>query len=182
MKPVIGSLMLLLVFLMVIHSFWKWSRQFPPAHERESSGVEGGLIVLVGFMAAAVLFNATGFGLMVSAVMGAVPEGFWIRTGLPGILSFAGIVWAMLRLLSGRTPSVRLEASRVPGLRPRRRGLDAAGGHRRRLPPRRLRRPYGGRRPVSLSVSSFEAHLRVRVNTRGFSGVRAWGFLQASSR
>ena len=62
-------------------------------------------------MAAAVLFNATGFGLMVSAVMGAVPEGFWIRTGLPGILSFAGIVWAMLRLLSGRTPSVRLEAS-----------------------------------------------------------------------
>lgn len=31
MKPVIGSLMLLLVFLMVIHSFWKWSRQFPPA-------------------------------------------------------------------------------------------------------------------------------------------------------
>ena len=111
MKPVIGSLMLLLVFLMVIHSFWKWSRQFPPAHEREPSGVEGGLIVLVGFMAAAVLFNATGFGLMVSAVMGAVPEGFWIRTGLPGILSFAGIVWAMLRLLSGRTPSVRLEAS-----------------------------------------------------------------------
>lgn len=74
MKPVIGSLMLLLVFLMVIHSFWKWSRQFPPAHEREPSGVEGGLIVLVGFMAAAVLFNATGFGLMVSAVMGAVPE------------------------------------------------------------------------------------------------------------
>ena len=71
MKPVIGSLMLLLVFLMVIHSFWKWSRQFPPAHEREPSGVEGGLIVLVGFMAAAVLFNATGFGLMVSAVMGA---------------------------------------------------------------------------------------------------------------
>lgn len=48
---------------------------------------------------------------MVSAVMGAVPEGFWIRTGLPGILSFAGLVWAMLRLLSGRTPSVRLEAS-----------------------------------------------------------------------
>ena len=47
MKPVIGSLMLLLVFLMVIHSFWKWSRQFPPAHEREPSGVEGGLIVLV---------------------------------------------------------------------------------------------------------------------------------------
>ena len=86
MKPVIGSLMLLLVFLMVIHSFWKWSRQFPPAHEREPSGVEGGLIVLVGLMAAAVLFNATGFGLMVSAVMGAVPEGFWIRTGLPGIL------------------------------------------------------------------------------------------------
>lgn len=84
MKPVIGSLMLLLVFLMVIHSFWKWSRQFPPAHEREPSGVEGGLIVLVGF---------------------------WIRTGLPGILSFAGLVWAMLRLLSGRTPSVRLEAS-----------------------------------------------------------------------
>ena len=75
MKPVIGSLMLLLVFLMVIHSFWKWSRQFPPAHEREPSGVEGGLIVLVGLMAAAVLFNATGFGLMVSAVMGAVPEG-----------------------------------------------------------------------------------------------------------
>ena len=111
MKPVIGSLMLLLVFLMVIHSFWKWSRQFPPAHEREPSGVEGGLIVLVGLMAAAVLFNATGFGLMVSAVMGAVPEGFWIRTGLPGILSFAGLVWAMLRLLSGRTPSVRLEAS-----------------------------------------------------------------------
>ena len=87
MKPVIGSLMLLLVFLMVIHSFWKWSRQFPPAHEREPSGVEGGLIVLVGLMAAAVLFNATGFGLMVSAVMGAVPEGFWIRTGLPGIRS-----------------------------------------------------------------------------------------------
>lgn len=111
MKPVIGSLMLLLVFLMVIHSFWKWSRQFPPAHEREPSGVEGGLIVLVGLMAAAVLFNATGFGLMVSVVMGAVPEGFWIRTGLPGILSFAGLVWAMLRLLSGRTPSVRLEAS-----------------------------------------------------------------------
>lgn len=62
MKPVIGSLLLLLVFLMVIHSFWKWSRQFPPAHEREPSGV-------------------------------------------------AGLVWAMLRLLSGRTPSVRLEAS-----------------------------------------------------------------------
>ena len=104
MKPVIGSLMLLLVFLMVIHSFWKWSRQFPPAHEREPSGVEGGLIVLVGLMAAAVLFNATGFGLMVLAVMGAVPEGFWIRTGLPEILSFAGIVWAMLRLLWAARP------------------------------------------------------------------------------
>ena len=157
MKPVIGSLMLLLVFLMVIHSFWKWSRQFPPAHEREPSGVEGGLIVLVGLMAAAVLFNATGFGLMVSAVMGAVPEGFWIRTGLPGILSFAGLVWAMLRLLSGRTPSVRLEASL---------GCLASGpvAEAWMLPPRRFRRPYGGRRPVSLSVSSFEAHLRVRVN------------------
>ena len=105
MKPVIGSLMLLLVFLMVIHSFWKWSRQFPPAHEREPSGVEGGLIVLVGFMAAAVLFNATGFGLMVSAVMGAVPEGCRVRP------SFADIVWAIHSLLSGRTPSVRLEAS-----------------------------------------------------------------------
>ena len=36
MKPVIGSLMLLLVFLMVIHSFWKWSRQFPPACSRRA--------------------------------------------------------------------------------------------------------------------------------------------------
>lgn len=111
MKPVIGSLMLLLIFLMVLHSFWKWSRQFPPAVDKTPGGVEGGLIVIVGLMAAAVLFNATGFGLMVSAVMGAVPEGFWLTTGIPGILSFAGFVWAMLRLLSGRTPSVRLEAS-----------------------------------------------------------------------
>lgn len=111
MKPVIGSLMLLCVFLMVLHSFWKWSRRFPPAQDREPSGVEGGLIVLAGLMAAAVLFNATAFGLMVSSVMGAVPEGFWLKTGTPGILSFAGLVWAMLRLLSGRTPSVQLEAS-----------------------------------------------------------------------
>lgn len=111
MKPVIGSLMLLLIFLMVLHSFWKWSRQFPPAVDKTPAGVEGGLIVIVGLMAAAVLFNATGFGLMVSAVMGAVPEGFWLTTGIPGILSFAGFVWAMMRLLSGRTPSVRLEAS-----------------------------------------------------------------------
>lgn len=111
MKPVIGSLMLLLLFLMVLHSLWKWSRRFPPAHECEPSGVEGGLIMLVGLMAAAVLFNATGFGLMVSSVMGDVPDGFWMKTGVPGILSFAGLIWAMLRLLSGRTPSVRLEAS-----------------------------------------------------------------------
>ena len=107
MKPVIGSLMLLLIFLMVLHSFWKWSRRFPPAVEKTPAGVEGGLIVIVGLMAAAVLFNATGFGLMVSAVMGAVPEGFWLTTGIPGVLSCAGFAWAMMRraISRGSTPA-----------------------------------------------------------------------------
>ena len=66
---------------------------------------------------AAGLFNLTSFGLLLNAALtdaarsGGFPAGFWTAYGLPAAVGFAGYLWAALRLITGRRPSVRLEAA-----------------------------------------------------------------------
>ena len=113
MQSVIGSLLLLFFFLLVLHSLWQWGRHFPPATHEAPSGVEGGLLLIVAGLLALLIFNATGFGLMLTAIKGTGvwPANLWMSAVIPGVLSLVGILWALLRLLSGRTPRVRWEAS-----------------------------------------------------------------------
>ena len=113
MQSVIGSLLLLFFFLLVLHSLWQWGRHFPPATHEAQSGVEGGLLLIVAGLLALLIFNATGFGLMLTAIKGTGvwPANLWMSAVIPGVLSLVGILWALLRLLSGRTPRVRWEAS-----------------------------------------------------------------------
>lgn len=113
MQSVIGSLMLLFFFLLVLHSLWQWGRRFPPATSEAPSGVEGGLLLVVAGLVALLVFNATGFGLMLTAIKGTGvwPANLWMSAIVPGVLSLVGLIWALLRLLSGRTPQVRWEAS-----------------------------------------------------------------------
>ena len=113
MQSVIGSLLLLFFFLLVLHSLWQWGRHFPPATPEAPSGVEGGLLLIVAGLLALLIFNATGFGLMLTAIKGTGvwPANLWMSAVIPGVLSLVGILWALLRLLSGRTPRVRWEAS-----------------------------------------------------------------------
>lgn len=113
MQSVIGSLLLLFFFLLVLHSLWQWGRHFPPATHEAPSGVEGGLFLIVAGLLALLIFNATGFGLMLTAIKGTGvwPANLWMSAVIPGVLSLVGILWALLRLLSGRTPRVRWEAS-----------------------------------------------------------------------
>lgn len=113
MQSVIGSLMLLFFFLLVLHSLWQWGRNFPPATREAPAGVEGGLLWIVAGLVALLVFNATGFGLMIAAFKGsgALSANLWMSAIVPGVLSWVGLIWALLRLLSGRTPRVRWEAS-----------------------------------------------------------------------
>ena len=113
MQSVIGSLLLLFFFLLVLHSLWQWGRHFPPATHEAPSGVEGGLLLIVAGLLGLLIFNATGFGLMVTAIKGTGvwPANLWMSAVIPGVLSLVGVLWALLRLLSGRTPRVRWEAS-----------------------------------------------------------------------
>lgn len=113
MQSVIGSLMLLFFFLLVLHSLWQWGRHFPPATREAPAGVEGGLLWIVAGLVALLVFNATGFGLMIAAFKGsgALSANLWMSAIVPGVLSWVGLIWALLRLLSGRTPRVRWEAS-----------------------------------------------------------------------
>ncbi len=113
MQSVIGSLMLLFFFLLVLHSLWQWGRHFPPATREAPAGVEGGLLWIVAGLVALLVFNATGFGLMIAYFKGsgALSANLWMSAIVPGVLSWVGLIWALLRLLSGRTPRVRWEAS-----------------------------------------------------------------------
>ena len=112
-----GGVMVLFFLALILHSLWQLGRRFPPVIDQAPSGVEGWLMAVASLAVAAGLFNLTSFGLLLNAALtdaarsGGFPAGFWTAYGLPAAVGFAGYLWAALRLITGRRPSVRLEAA-----------------------------------------------------------------------
>ena len=112
-----GGVMALFFLALILHSLWQLGRRFPPVSDQAPSGVEGWLMAVASIAVTAGLFNLTSFGLLLNAALtdaarsGGFPAEFWMSYGLPAAAGFAGYLWAALRLITGRRPSVRLEAA-----------------------------------------------------------------------
>ena len=88
-----GLLSFLAILALFLHSVWKFSRRFPNADDRAPTGVDGGLLLLMtGCVTLTVWFAAT-------------------ITARPEALSALGFLWASLRIVTGRKPSVKTEVA-----------------------------------------------------------------------
>ena len=99
-----GLLSFLAILALFLHSVWKFSRRFPNA------GVDGGLLLLMtGCVTLTVWFAAT---ITARAPLYAhLSGGELIWTALPEALSALGFLWASLRIVTGRKPSVKTEVA-----------------------------------------------------------------------
>lgn len=105
-----GLLSFLAILALFLHSVWKFSRRFPNAEDRAPTGVDGGLLLLMtGCVTLTVWFAAT---IAARAPLYAhLSGGELIWTALPEALSALGFLWASLRIVTGRKPSVKTEVA-----------------------------------------------------------------------
>ena len=103
-----GLLSFLAILALFLHSVWKFSRRFPNADERAPTGVDGGLLLLMtGCVTLTVWFAAT---IAARAPLYARLSGWELLwTALPEALCALGFLWASLRIVTGRMPSVKTE-------------------------------------------------------------------------
>lgn len=105
-----GLLSFLAILALFLHSVWKFSRRFPNADERAPTGVDGGLLLLMtGCVTLTVWFAAT---IAARAPLYARLSGWELLwTALPEALCALGFLWASLRIVTGRKPSVKTEVA-----------------------------------------------------------------------
>lgn len=105
-----GLLSFLAILALFLHSVWKFSRRFPNADERAPTGVDRGLLLLMtGCVTLTVWFAAT---IAARAPLYARLSGWELLwTALPEALCALGFLWASLRIVTGRKPSVKTEVA-----------------------------------------------------------------------